>query len=63
MIKQESFTGTTPLEAMQRALNLTRTEREMISILGKNKAMQYTSLENINKQIDEELLSKVLRDK
>lgn len=51
------------LEAMQRALNLTRTEREMISILGKNKAMQYTSPENINKQIDEELLSKVLLDK
>ena len=51
------------VEAMQKALNLNRTEREMLSILSKNKAMQYTSPENINKQIDEELLSKVLLDK
>ena len=50
------------LEAMQKALSLNRTEREMYSLLGKNKVMQYTSLETINKQIDEELLSKLLLD-
>ena len=50
------------LEAMKRVLSFTRVEREMLVILGKNKAMQYTSLEIINKQIDEELLSKFSLD-
>ncbi len=45
-------------EAISAALKLTRTEREILSLLGKNKVMQFTSLENINKEIDEKLLSK-----
>lgn len=44
------------LDAIKRALELNRTEREMLSILSKNKVMQYTSLENVNKQIDELLV-------
>ena len=44
---------------MKKALSLNRTEREILSILGKNKVMQYTSLENINNQIDTILLSKM----
>ena len=51
------------LEAMKKALELNRTEREMLSLLGKNKVMQYTSLENVNKLIDTELLSKILLNK
>lgn len=47
------------VEAMKKALSLNRTEREILSILGKNKVMQYTSLENINNQIDTILLSKM----
>lgn len=50
-------------ETMRKALELKRTDREILSILGKNKVMQYTSLENINHQIDEELLSKMLLNK
>lgn len=50
------------VEAMKKALSLNRTEREILSILGKNKVMQYTSLENINNQIDTILLSKMFLD-
>lgn len=50
------------LAAMKRALELNRTEREMYAILGKNKVMQYTSLETINKMIDSELLNKLFLD-
>jgi hypothetical protein len=50
------------LEAMKKALEMTRTEREVLIILGKNKAMQYTSLESVNRVIDDELLSKILLD-
>lgn len=50
------------LDAMKRALAFNRTEREMYSLLGKNKVMQYTSLEAINRLIDEELLSKFSLD-
>ena len=46
------------LDAMKKALYLTPTEREVLSILGKNKAMQYTSLDKVNQQIDLELISK-----
>ncbi len=46
-------------EAMKKALEIRRTDREILSILGKNKVMQYTSLESINHQIDEELLAKM----
>ena len=49
-------------EAITAALKLTRTEREILSLLGKNKVMQFTSLENINKEIDEKLLSKFSLD-
>ena len=44
------------LDALKKALELNRTEREMISILSKNKVMQYTSLENVSNQIDELLV-------
>ena len=47
-------------EAIKEALKLNRTEREIYSMIGKNKVMQYTSLENVNKQIEVELLNKVL---
>ena len=50
-------------EAMKKALDIKRTDREILSILGKNKVMQYTSLESINHQIDEELLSKMFLNK
>lgn len=46
-------------EAISFALKLNRTEREIYSMLGKNKVMQYTSLENVNKEIDEKLFSKI----
>ena len=49
-------------EALTKALSLNKTEREILSLLGKNKVMQYTSLENINAQINEELISKILLD-
>ena len=49
-------------EAMKKALSLNRTEREMYSLLGKNKVMQYTSLEAVNHQIDDELISKLSLD-
>ena len=49
-------------EAMKKVLSFSRVDREMLIILGKNKAMQYTSLESINHQIDNELLSKLLLD-
>lgn len=49
-------------EAIENALKLSRTEREILSLLGKNKVMQFTSLENINKEIDEKLLSKFSLD-
>lgn len=49
-------------EAIEYALKLSRTEREILSLLGKNKVMQFTSLENINKEIDEKLLSKFSLD-
>ena len=48
------------VDAMKKALELNRTEREMRSLLGKNKVMQYTSLENVNKIIVNDLLSKLL---
>ena len=38
-------------EAIEKALSLTKTEREMLSLLGKNKVMQYTSLENVNNSL------------
>ncbi len=50
------------LEAMNKALSLNRTEREMYSLLGKNKVMQYTSLEAVNHLIDDELLRKLSLD-
>ena len=50
------------VDAINKALSMTKIEREMITLLGKNKAMQYTSQENINKQIDSELLSKISLD-
>lgn len=46
-------------EAMKRALELNRTDREILSLLGKNKAMQYTSLESVNHLFDDELLPKL----
>ena len=49
-------------EAIQKALDMNRTQREMLSILGKNKVMQYTSLEVINGEI-KELLTKFSLDK
>ena len=50
-------------EAMKKALDIRRTDREILSILGKNKVMQYTSLESVNHQIDEELLAKMFLNK
>lgn len=50
-------------EIMRKALEMKRTDREILSILGKNKVMQYTSLESINHQIDEELLGKMFLNK
>ena len=47
------------VDAINKALSMTKIEKEMITLLGKNKAMQYTSQENINKQIDTELLGKI----
>ena len=47
-------------DAINRALNMRRTDREIITLLGKNKVMQYTSLESVNKIIDNDLLSKFL---
>ena len=47
---------------MKKALEIRRTDREILSILGKNKVMQYTSLEAVNHQIDDELISKLSLD-
>ena len=39
------------LAAIEKALSLSRVEREMLSILGKNKVMQYTSLQIVNSSV------------